>query len=85
MFTGFEGLEDFKQLVVDGGIGMSLAFISCEVDVGFQPGVVVEGCDGMPVHIQVLKKEEELTTLEIRNGVVFALLASATDRRLEWT
>ena len=77
VFSRFECSKDLEELLVDARIGVSLAVVSGKIDVGLQTRIIVEGGDGVPVHVQVLEEEENLTTLKICYSGFLALLQIA--------
>ena len=74
MFTTLETLKSLEESVVNSSVWVLLAVVIGEVDLFFEPGVVVECCDEMPVHAKVLVLDKELATLEIRDGILLSSL-----------
>jgi len=74
MFTILETLENLEESVINRSDWVCLAVVIGKIDVGFEPGVVVECCDEVPVHVKVLVLDKELATLEIRDGILLPSL-----------
>jgi hypothetical protein len=74
MFTILETLENLEKSVVNSSVRVCLAVVIGKIDVGFKPGVVIEGCDKVPVHVKMLVLNKELATLEIRDGILLSIL-----------